>query len=670
MANNEAGLELPIGLTEQKFLQQLARIEAKAIGSARKAEQAFVKGNADIGKSFGSMSGQARAGLQNVSYQMQDMIVQIQGGQGAARALSQQLPQLLSGFGVVGAAMGTVAAIAIPLAASFIQMGDGADELAEATDAAEKAMAAFRVAMENADVSAAELQTRFGEMSGAARQMLTILAETAEAKALIAQEAAVDALQGRFTELTSMVQTYNNLLKSPDALYQADAVTWLEQIKEQYGLTIPQAERLLEIVDDIGSASGSERAAMLADISTILKEAAENGGMVDAEMINLTDSAARAALAVAEIDNANFGNAVAQVDTLAARLGNLIAQANSAAAALNAAGVFIGSDGSMQTGARGRDASTDWRFEDPDKDYDTLAERRAREAAAKAAAEAREARAAAAGAGGGGRKGGGAGRAPKAETPFFANAERDLQNLDRQLDLIGKSNEEVATAKARWELLDEAKRRGLPVNAELGAQIDAQAASFGRLTSELERAEATQQQFEEAVDGIADAMAGALVAGESLRDGLAQVFKQIASDILNSGIRNALSSAFGGGGFNPFALFGGGDALSGALRGAGLPARAMGGPVTGGQPYLVGERGPEIVVPGANSNVIPNHKIGGGGGDVNVRVFVDDEGKLRSVIEQVSGNVSARAVQQGISSYDKGMPRRFEQISRQPRRMT
>ena len=378
MANDQAGLELPIGLTEQKFLQQLARIEAKAIKSAQRSEQAFVKGNAQIGKSFTGMSGQARAGLQNVSYQMQDVIVQIQGGQGAARALSQQLPQLLSGFGVVGAAMGTVAAIAIPLAASFIQMGDGADELAEATESAEKAMAAFRVAMENADVSAAELQARFGEMSGAARQMLTILAETAEAKALIAQEAAVAALQGRFTELTSMVQTYNNLLKSPDALYQADAVTWLEQIKEQYGLTIPQAERLLEVVDDIGSASGAERAMMLAEISTILKEAAENGGMVDAEMINLTDSAARAALAVAEIDNANFGNAVAQVDTLAARLGNLIAQANSAAAALNAAGVFIGSDGSMQTGARGRDASTDWRFEDPDKDYDTLAERRAR----------------------------------------------------------------------------------------------------------------------------------------------------------------------------------------------------------------------------------------------------------------------------------------------------
>lgn len=653
MAEAEAGLELPIGLTEQKFLQQLARIEARAIKSAQRSEQAFVKGNAQIGKSFTGMSGQARAGLQNVSYQMQDVIVQIQGGQGAARALSQQLPQLLSGFGVVGAAMGTVAAIAIPLAASFIQMGDGADELAEATESAEKAMAAFRVAMENADVSAAELQARFGEMSGAARQMLTILAETAEAKALIAQEAAVAALQGRFTELTSMVQTYNNLLKSPDALYQADAVTWLEQIKEQYGLTIPQAERLLEVVDDIGSASGAERAMMLAEISTILKEAAENGGMVDAEMINLTDSAARAALAVAEIDNANFGNAVAQVDTLAARLGNLIAQANSAAAALNAAGVFIGSDGSMQTGARGRDASTDWRFEDPNKDYDTLAERRAREAAAKAAAEAREARAAAAGAGGGGgRKGGGAGRTPKAETPFFEDAERNLVNLERQLDLIGKTTEEAATMRATWELLDEAKRRGIPVNEKLMGQIDAQAASFGRLTGELERAEATQQQFEQAVDGIADAMAGALVAGESLREGLAQVFKQIASDILSSGIRNAIGSQFagsagGGGIFGAIGSFFGGGKLPSFNGGGftGYGARSGGIDGQGGMPAIIHPN--ETVIDHTKGQRVS-------GGAVDVRVFMDEGGNWQAKVEQISGRVSARTFAGGSRAQRDG----------------
>lgn len=47
-----------------------------------------------------------------------------------------------------------------------------------------------------------------------------------------------------------------------------------------------------------------------------------------------------------------------------------------------------------------------------------------------------------------------------------------------------------------------------------------------------------------------------------------------------------------------------------------LQPRALGGPVTAGKPYLVGERGPEIVVPGMSGSVISNRdlaNIGGGG---------------------------------------------------------
>lgn len=40
-----------------------------------------------------------------------------------------------------------------------------------------------------------------------------------------------------------------------------------------------------------------------------------------------------------------------------------------------------------------------------------------------------------------------------------------------------------------------------------------------------------------------------------------------------------------------------------------VSARANGGPVTGGQPYLVGERGPELVVPESSGYVIPNEIV-------------------------------------------------------------
>ena len=73
---------------------------------------------------------------------------------------------------------------------------------------------------------------------------------------------------------------------------------------------------------------------------------------------------------------------------------------------------------------------------------------------------------------------------------------------------VGKTSEEVATMEARWAMLDEAKKRGITVNETLNGQIEAQAAQVGQLTAELERAEIAQQQFDEAVDGIADAFAG------------------------------------------------------------------------------------------------------------------------------------------------------------------
>ena len=69
----------------------------------------------------------------------------------------------------------------------------------------------------------------------------------------------------------------------------------------------------------------------------------------------------------------------------------------------------------------------------------------------------------------------------------------------------------------------------------------------------------------------------------------------------------------------------------------GVQPRAKGGPVSANQAYLVGERGPEIFMPGASGNVIPNKDIGvftgnipitgnmsGGGGNVtNVNVNVN-----------------------------------------------
>ena len=46
----------------------------------------------------------------------------------------------------------------------------------------------------------------------------------------------------------------------------------------------------------------------------------------------------------------------------------------------------------------------------------------------------------------------------------------------------------------------------------------------------------------------------------------------------------------------------------GSLFGGG---RASGGPIYPGRAYLVGEQGPELIMPGTASTVVPNHQLAG-----------------------------------------------------------
>ena len=55
-----------------------------------------------------------------------------------------------------------------------------------------------------------------------------------------------------------------------------------------------------------------------------------------------------------------------------------------------------------------------------------------------------------------------------------------------------------------------------------------------------------------------------------------------------------------------------------------LAGKAAGGPVMGGTPYIVGEKGPELFMPGRSGTIIPNDALGGG--TTNVVVNVDASG--------------------------------------------
>ena len=72
----------------------------------------------------------------------------------------------------------------------------------------------------------------------------------------------------------------------------------------------------------------------------------------------------------------------------------------------------------------------------------------------------------------------------------------------------------------------------------------------------------------------------------------------------------------------------------------GIPQRALGGAVSAGTPYLVGERGPELFVPGASGNIVPNHAMGGVQvGSINITVENTGEQLSPAAQKQIANQV-------------------------------
>ena len=73
--------------------------------------------------------------------------------------------------------------------------------------------------------------------------------------------------------------------------------------------------------------------------------------------------------------------------------------------------------------------------------------------------------------------------------------------------------------------------------------------------------------------------------------------------------------------------------------------RAMGGPVSSGRAYMVGERGPEMIVPSRNSHVVPDNQLGGGGVVVNqtINVTTGVQQTVRAEIKQLMPQIADSA---------------------------
>ncbi|MBX6747816.1 MAG: tape measure domain-containing protein, partial [Acetobacteraceae bacterium] len=243
-------------------------------------------------------------------------------------------------------------------------------------------------------------------------------------------------------------------------------------------------------------------------------------------------------------------------------------------------------------------------------------------------------------------------------------AEREVNEILRERERLIQANE---TAYERYQrrmerlsdLVQRAERAGRPV-PDATVQREAE-----RALEELERAEnrveAAAERTNDTVRELgltfSSAFEDAIVRGEKLSkvmQGLLQdIARVIARRTITEPLGNAVSSALSGVSFD--SMFNGlGSWLGGLFR-------AEGGPVAAGQPYIVGERGPEWFVPRQSGTVLPNG-MAPGGPVVHQTISIDARGadagveaRLRLLAGQIARQASAMtldAIRRGGAAYE------------------
>lgn len=112
-------------------------------------------------------------------------------------------------------------------------------------------------------------------------------------------------------------------------------------------------------------------------------------------------------------------------------------------------------------------------------------------------------------------------------------------------------------------------------------------------------------------DGVVESISAAIDGTKSLQEVATNMLNKLSNMLLDIGINLLMFGVPSGTGK-------GGGLLGGLFK-------ADGGSVMGGSPYIVGERGPELFVPGRSGTIVPNNQLGSGGG-ANVVVNVDASG--------------------------------------------
>lgn len=282
----------------------MRRLEAQ-YESARQAAVALDAAQDGVGRGAGAMRGQ----VQNAAFQIGDLATQIGGGTAASVALGQQLPQLLGGFGVLGAVMGAVVAVGVPVVSALLGTRDAAEEAEKAIEALDGALTRVAESMELAGDPA--LGARFGNLVDPVRGLATALLEldrAAELKALgTALDTQLEQFKPGFWQRTLNPGTgdvRSGGREANERILEADNFAELGA-----GISFEDFERRRQAITAMAKSGDVKR--VVEELESLTRAMAGDGAVTDmnAELMTMLQTLSQMAIRTAEVEAAFNGTA-------------------------------------------------------------------------------------------------------------------------------------------------------------------------------------------------------------------------------------------------------------------------------------------------------------------------------------------------------------------------
>lgn len=279
------------GATVNKVLQDIEKSIDDSIAGINKLDTELKNAGETAVKAGKNLSGLNNA-MRQGGYQIQDFIVQVQGGQSALVALSQQGSQLLGVFGAGGAVAGALLTIGTVIVGSLIAGMDNAAVSTKALTAAQQRLADIFQVSANGVVVLSDKFAKLADVSeNAARAQLTMALIDANniikasvqgvnelGDALGTWKAPLSAAISQMDALKARGMDVNQALKELGGTYEGNIVGLNQlnqvvgEVSKAFGISADDAVKLVQALADVRQNANPETIAALRDVTVDLSQ--------------------------------------------------------------------------------------------------------------------------------------------------------------------------------------------------------------------------------------------------------------------------------------------------------------------------------------------------------------------------------------------------------------